>query len=169
MNNDEIFYTKTIGVREIVDSLYQLNCKNNSSKNHDKNFDGNKLHRELGYNNEQTFRTFVKCNGEYIIVGGTPDYIDENEGLIVELKIIIGCDYKESEYCKCLKDFYLRKGKSQANIYAFLLNKKDEKFENYCVDLYYPERGELERYCFKVDEEEALRDICLAVEKGEKK
>jgi len=66
-------------------------------------------------------------------------------------------------------DFYLRKGKSQANIYAFLLNKNDKKFENYCVDLYYPGRGELERYCFRVDEEEALRDICLAVEKGEKK
>jgi len=78
---------------------------------------------------------------------------------------VVGCDYKESEYCKCLKDFYLRKGKSQADIYAFLLNKNDKKFENYYVDLYYSERGELERYCYMFDEDEALREMCLVAEK----
>jgi len=168
-NENEKVSTKTISVREIVDSLYQLYCRNNNFKSSDKNFDGNKLHKELGYDNEQTFRAFVKCNGEYIIVGGTPDYIDKDKRLIIELKIVLGCEDKENDYCKCLKDFYLRKGKSQANIYAFLLNKNDEHFENCCVDLYYPERGELERYCFKFDEEEALREICSAAEKRNKR
>jgi len=98
-----------------------------------------------------------------------PDYVDEDKRLIIELKIVIGCEDEESEYCECLKDFYLRKGKSQANIYVFLLNKNDKHFENYCVDLYYPKEGKLERYCFKFDEDEALRDICLAAEKIEKK
>jgi len=107
----------------------------------------------------------VKCNGEYVIVGGTPDYIDKDKRLTIELKIIIGCENKESEYCKCLKYYSLRKGKSQANIYAFLLNRNDKKFENYVVDLYYPERGELERYCFSFDEEKALKEICSAAEK----
>jgi len=166
--DDERLVKKTISVRKIVDSLYHLECKDPryERNNFEKILDGNKIHEKLGYNNNQTFKTFVKCDGEYVIVGGTPDYIDEDKRLIIELKIVVGCEDKESEYCRCLIDFYLRKGKSQANIYAFLLNKNDKHFENYCVDLYYPKEGKLERYCFKFDEDEALRDICLAAEKS---
>jgi len=170
-SDSESSVTKTISVRKIVDSLYQFKCRDSVCEKNDfeRKFDGNKIHEELGYNNNQTFRASVKCDGEYVIVGGTPDYIDEEESLIVELKIIPRCKGREDDSCKRLRYFYLRKGGSQANIYALLLNRNGKHIENYCVDLYYPELGKLERYCFKFDEEKALREICLAAEKIESK
>jgi len=118
--------------------------------------EGQWVHNRLGYNQQEIYRRFFYYkedgNEEIWQVGGCPDKIDYNEGVIRELKT-----YRSPK----AKEFLLEVGKSQANIYCWLTGLK-----RYCVDLYnVSEQKITDSVCEEFNEQKAMQDISEAIKR----
>jgi len=112
--------------------------------------EGSWLHQRLGYNQTEIFKRYYQYQNELWLVLGCPDKIDEENGVVEELKT-----YRNHNR----KDFFLEVGRSQANIYCWLTG-----LPRYAVVLYNAQTKEMKKYFYDYDEEKAKRDIERGIE-----
>jgi len=146
---------RRISVGEIERLLFYVQDELRGYKVNDRVLqEGQWIHIRLGYNQQEIYRRFFyyreNGNEEIWQVGGCPDKIDYENGVIRELKT-----YRSERR----KQFLLEVGRTQANIYCWLTGLR-----RYCIDLYDLNQQRItESICEEYDEKKAIKDITEAI------
>jgi len=86
---------RRISAGEIIEYLFYLNGESHEENSSERSLKvGEWLHQKLGYNQTEIFKRYYQYQGENWLVGGCPDKIDEQNGMIEELKTYQNHDKK---------------------------------------------------------------------------
>ena len=136
---------------EISNLLYYQNYPKVKIKCKTKYKSGNQLHKELGFTNQKIYSRYYKrpYEDEFWRLNGIPDRINQNKGIVEELKTYRSERTKEKQR---------KAGETQINVYSFLTGLYKQKL--YLYDTILGEYEEIQERCFDYDK------FCSDVEKA---